>query len=67
VPEENFWTLWCKGRLTEANTPAIRLGATPSGLIDKNCQFSPQLKSTENHLKLLKKSKMKLKYKVSKF
>ena len=21
VPEENFWTLWCKGRLTEANTP----------------------------------------------
>ena len=20
VPEENFWTLWCKGRLTEADT-----------------------------------------------
>jgi len=20
VPEENFWTLWCKGRLTEAHT-----------------------------------------------
>jgi len=20
VPEENFWTLWCKGTLTEANT-----------------------------------------------
>ena len=32
VPEEIFWTLWCKGRLTEADTPAIRLGATPSGL-----------------------------------
>jgi len=32
VPEENFWTLWCKGRLTEANTPTIWLGATPSGL-----------------------------------
>ena len=30
VPEENFWTLWCKGRLTEANTLTIRLGATPS-------------------------------------
>jgi len=30
VPEENFWTLWCKGRLTEADTPTIRLGATPS-------------------------------------
>ena len=32
VPEENFWTLWCKGRLTEADSPTIRLGATPSGL-----------------------------------
>jgi len=32
VPEENFWSLWCKGRLTEADTPTIRLGATPSGL-----------------------------------
>jgi len=28
VPEENFWTLWCKGRLTET----IRLVAIPSGL-----------------------------------
>jgi len=27
-----IWTLWCKGRLTEADTPTIRLGATPSGL-----------------------------------
>jgi len=27
VPEENFWTLWCKRRLTEADTPTIRLGA----------------------------------------
>ena len=32
VPKENFWTLWCKGRLIEADTPTIRLGATPSGL-----------------------------------
>ena len=32
VPEENFWTLWCNGRLTEADTLTIRLGATPSGL-----------------------------------
>jgi len=32
VPEENFWTLWCKGRLTEADTLTIWLGATPSGL-----------------------------------
>jgi len=32
VPEENFWNLWCKGRLTEADTLIIRLGATPIGL-----------------------------------
>jgi len=31
VPEENFWTLWCKGKLTEADTPTIWLGATASG------------------------------------
>jgi len=23
VPEENFWTVWCKGRLTEADIPTI--------------------------------------------
>jgi len=32
VPEENFWTSWCKGRLTAADTLTTRLGATPSGL-----------------------------------
>jgi len=32
VSEENFWTLWCKVRLTEADILTIRLGATPSGL-----------------------------------
>jgi len=26
VPEENFWTLWCNGRLTEADTLTIWLG-----------------------------------------
>jgi len=30
--QKNFWTLWCKGRLTEADTQTIRLGATPSVL-----------------------------------
>jgi len=25
VPEENFWTLWCKGGLPEADTQTIRL------------------------------------------
>ena len=32
VPEENFWTLWCKGRLTEADTQTIWLGATSAHL-----------------------------------
>jgi len=32
APEENFWTLWCKERLTEAGTATIRLGATQSRL-----------------------------------
>jgi len=36
MPEENFWTLWCEGRLTEADTPTIWLGATPSGLTSAN-------------------------------
>jgi len=31
VPKDNFWTLWCKERLTEADILTIRLGATPSG------------------------------------
>jgi len=32
VLEENFWTLLCKGRLAEADTLTIWLGATPSVL-----------------------------------
>jgi len=42
VPEENFWTLWCKGRLTEADTLTIRLGVTPSGLTSAQPPPSPQ-------------------------
>jgi len=41
VPEESFWTLWCKGRLTEANTLTIRLGATPSGLTSAYLTIPP--------------------------
>jgi len=41
VPEENFWTLWCKGRLTEADTPTIQLGATPSGLTSAHLHHPP--------------------------
>jgi len=41
VPEENFWTLWCKRRLTEADTLTIRLGATPSGLTSAHLHHPP--------------------------
>jgi len=41
VTEENFWTLWCKGRLTEADTPTIQLGATPSGLSSAHLHHPP--------------------------
>ena len=41
VPEENFWTLWCKGRLTEADIPNIRLGATPSRLTCAHLHHPP--------------------------
>jgi len=41
VPEENFWTLWCKGKLTEADTPTVRLGATPSGLTSAHLHHPP--------------------------
>jgi len=41
VPEENFWTLWCKERLTEADTLTIRLGTTPSGLTSAHLHHPP--------------------------
>jgi len=41
VPEENFWTLWCKGRFTEADTLTIRLGTTPSGLTSSHLHHPP--------------------------
>jgi len=41
VPEENFWTLWCKGRLTKADKPTIWLGATPSGLSNAYLHHPP--------------------------
>jgi len=43
VPEDNFWTLWCKGRLTAADTPTIRLGATLSGLTSAHLHHPPSL------------------------
>jgi len=43
VPEENFWTLWCKGKLTEADTPTIRLGATVSGLTSAHLHHPPHI------------------------
>ena len=41
VPEENFWTLWLKGRLSEADTLTIRLGTTPSGLTSAHLHHPP--------------------------
>jgi len=41
VPGENFWTSWCKGRLTEADTPTIQQGATPSGLNSAHLDHPP--------------------------
>ena len=41
VQEEDFWTSWCKGKLTEADTPTIRLGATPSGLTSAHLHHPP--------------------------
>jgi len=41
VPVENFWTLWSKGRLTEADTQTIWLGATPSGLTSAHLHHPP--------------------------
>jgi len=35
------WTLWCTGRLTEADTPTIRLGTTPSGLTSAYLHHPP--------------------------
>jgi len=40
---QNFWTLWCKGRLTEADTPTIQLGATPSGLTSAHLHHPPRI------------------------
>jgi len=42
VPEENFWTSWCKGRLTEADTQTMWLGATRSGLTSANLHHPPR-------------------------
>ena len=41
VPEENFWTLWCKGRLTEVDTLTIWPGAIPSGLTSAHLHHLP--------------------------
>jgi len=40
VPEENFWTLWCKGRPTESDTLTVWLGATPSRLTSAHLHHS---------------------------
>jgi len=49
VPEENFWTLWCKGRFTEANTPTIWLGATPSRLTSAHFHIALSLSTAQQN------------------
>jgi len=51
VPEENFETLWCKGRLTEADTPSIRLGATTSGLTNAHLHHPARTTWVSRHQK----------------
>jgi len=41
LPEENFWILWCKGRLTEADTQTMRLGTTLSWLTSAHLHHLP--------------------------
>ena len=41
VPEQNFWTLWYKGRITEADTPTIQMGTTPSGQSSAHLHHPP--------------------------
>jgi len=41
VPEENYWALWYKGRLAEADTLTILLGATSSGLTSAYLHHPP--------------------------
>jgi len=48
--------LWCKERLTEADTQTIRLGATPSRLTSANLLHPP--KGEQNYMKLFVAHKM---------
>jgi len=50
VPQENFWTLWCKRRLTKVDTPTIRLGTTPSGLTSAHLHPPPFLTVQLRHV-----------------
>jgi len=48
VQEKTFWTLWCKERLTEADAPTIRLGATLSELSSAHLHHPPEIKLGHN-------------------
>jgi len=43
VPQDNFWTLRCKGILTEADTQTIRLGATLFGVTSAHLHHTPHI------------------------
>ena len=46
--------LWCNGRLTEADTPTIRLGDTPSGLTSAHIQLCEKQRSQAAYMSKLK-------------
>jgi len=49
VPEQTFWTLWCKGRLTEADTP----GQMPFLLPNQQCQSTKKIRNRKLRILLL--------------
>jgi len=61
VPEENFWTLWCKGRLIEADMQTIRLGATPSGLTSAHLHHPHALLKTQKTQSYSQEKELKFK------
>jgi len=41
VPEEKHLDFMAQGKITEADTPTIQLGATPSGITGDNLHYPP--------------------------
>ena len=59
--KRKFWTLWRKGRLTEADTPTIQLGTTPSRLTSAHLHHPPFFTGRMSFLPYMKKRSPKIK------